>query len=359
MSTVWERVSEKFDATTVALSYRPDLDGLRAISCLLVFFFHLKHSESWHGMFPWLDFLQGWIGVYVFFVLSGYLITSLLIAEEGKRGKIKFGSFILRREFRIVPAYYATIAAYAILCLTPLAHQFKNSYLAGVWYWISYNGDVASRMPSVGTLFGHSWSLAIEQRFYLVWPFLLFAITRSWSKRLIIFPIVVIGVLYSPIYDSPSYLALLMGSGIAVAHGYGLGGRLLCKTPMLVSVALTIACFALVYRSGGYLNEFSGAVALLMYHLTIKASGTRTALGFGPLAWLGRRSYSFYLLHVICLNAALRIFVNNRVGGALLDMSIGLVLTIIASAISYQFIEEPFRKFGRRLTREKPLVVIS
>ncbi|MGD0799026.1 MAG: acyltransferase [Acidobacteriaceae bacterium] len=334
------------------LQYRPDLDGLRAISCLLVFFYHVNLSKSWHGRFPWIALLQGWVGVYVFFVLSGFLITSLLIGEERKLGRIHFGRFLARREFRIVPAYYATVALYGVLCLTPIARQYSAQFRAGFWYWILYCGDIATQMKDVGTLFGHSWSLAIEQRFYFIWPIALFGFYRSRRFRVAIFVIAACAVHFLPWGNA--YLALVMGSAVAFLYADRLGASFLQKLPAAVPAAALLLWVAVLHWHPDLIVPFSLLAALLVYHLTVRQSMVSRFLAIPPLVWLGQRSYSFYLLHVICLNIALRLVDSSSVHGALAAIALGLALTTIASALSYRLIEEPFRRLGKRLADPKP-----
>jgi peptidoglycan/LPS O-acetylase OafA/YrhL len=341
-------------ADRAVLQYRPDLDGLRAVSCLLVFLFHLLGSKAWHGQLPWIEFLQGWIGVYIFFVLSGFLITSLLVGEERKRGQIRFGGFLIRRELRIVPAYYATIGLYGILCLTPLAGQYRSQYSAGFWYWIAYSGDIATTLPSVGSLFGHSWSLAVEQRFYLVWPFAFFAFSRSWGIRLVIFILAIAAVLFLPVGNVNSYLALLLGSAVALMHARGWGEQILRRTPMSISAGLMLLCIALLHWRPDVITPFCVVTAIFLFHLTVKESRLKRGLSSAPLVWLGQRSYSFYLLHVICLNATLRVIDATSLPGAAAAAIVGIVLTSGAAATSYHLIEEPFRRIGKRLAAPTP-----
>jgi peptidoglycan/LPS O-acetylase OafA/YrhL len=332
--------------------YRPDIDGLRAISCLLVFFYHVGGSKSWHGLFPWIAYLQGWSGVYVFFVLSGFLITSLLIGEERKLGRVHFARFFARREFRIVPAYYATIAIYGILCYTPLAHQYLSQYRAGFWYWVLYCGDVATGAKQVGSLFGHSWSLAIEQRFYFVWPIAIFALSRAWQVRAAIFALAIAGVYYLPFGNG--YLSLIVGSVLAFVNAGGLGKELLRKVPAAFTAGACFAWIAVLHWHPNLSVPFSILVAAFVYHLTVKESWVKRLLGISPLVWLGQRSYSFYLLHIICLNIVLRVIDCTRVLGAIAAILAGIALTSTAAAISYQLIEEPFRRYGKKLLDTKP-----
>jgi peptidoglycan/LPS O-acetylase OafA/YrhL len=205
-------------------------------------------------------------------------------------------------------------------------------------------------MPAVGTLLGHSWSLAVEQRFYLLWPFLLFAVFRSWNKRLIVYGVALVGVLLLPTDIMNCYLALLLGSGVAILRGYRLGLAILRKTPIAYSAGLVAAAFALTLYRWAFLSVFCDATAVLLYHLSAGESLLKRCLGLKPLAWLGQRSYSFYLLHVICINAALRAFPAKQLAGALVSIAVALLLTVALSALSFNLIEEPFRKLGKHLT---------
>jgi peptidoglycan/LPS O-acetylase OafA/YrhL len=304
-------------------------------------------------LFPWIDLLQGWIGVYIFFVLSGFLITSLLIGEEERLGRIHFGSFLIRREFRIAPAYYITVAIYALLCITPLAHQYASQYRAGFWYWMFYNGDVASTMPAVGTLLGHSWSLAVEQRFYLVWPILLFAFSRAWQIRLGIFVAAFAAIRFLPISDVNAYMALIVGSATAFLQNNGRAAAFLRRTSMAITGGLTALWVVVLHWHPEMTTPFSCLVALFIYHLTVKESRLKRLLGTAPLVWLGQRSYSFYLLHVICLNAALHMVDSAHTTGAIGAIAIGVLLTAAAASVSYFLIEEPFRRMGKYLTESR------
>jgi peptidoglycan/LPS O-acetylase OafA/YrhL len=339
-------------ADKAILQYRPELDGLRAISCLLVFFYHVHESKSWHGHFAWFGLLEGWCGVYVFFVLSGFLITSLLLGEERKYGRIHFLRFLARREFRIVPAYYATIALYGLLCLTPIARQYGAQYRAGFWYWILYSGDIAGRLTTVGTLFGHSWSLAVEQRFYFIWPFALFALSRAGWFRAAVFLAATVVVCFLPLGDA--YLALIFGSAVAFLHSEGIGESTLRRLPIAFT-AIPCVLWVAVFHWHRYLTEpFSLLVAFFLYHLTVKQTPLKRWLGAAPLAWLGQRSYSFYLLHVICLNIVMHLFNSATILGAIAVVAAGIAVTTIAAAISYRVIEEPFRRYGKKLLDTKP-----
>ena len=142
-----------------ARKYFAPLDGLRAVSILLVITAHTTD--------PLFYRLHGAVGVTIFFVISGYLITTLLLREEERRGRARIKAFYIRRAFRILPLYYVTLIGYIVLI--GILHLQAGS--ASLWHslpwYATYQNDLA---PQGGGIFGQSWSLAIEEKYYLLWP---------------------------------------------------------------------------------------------------------------------------------------------------------------------------------------------
>jgi peptidoglycan/LPS O-acetylase OafA/YrhL len=148
------------------------LDGLRALAVILVMRNHIDlHGAVW-------ELVDGSRGVPIFFVLSGYLITTLALREERRRGSVDLGAFYWRRSMRIFPAYYAVLALYCVIVFANLGGQApKRDALAAVLpYYLTYMNEYA---PDVGAPFGQSWTLGIEEKFYLVWPAVAFALLRA------------------------------------------------------------------------------------------------------------------------------------------------------------------------------------
>lgn len=155
------------------MPYVPALDGIRAIAVLLVVFFHAQ-TPGFHA---------GYLGVDVFFVLSGFLITSLLLGELASTGGIHLRRFYFRRLARLMPPLIGLIALY--LVLAPLvwpehAHHIRDAFIAG--FYLSDYSVVADVHP---VMLKHSWSLSIEQHYYLLWPLLLLLIVRFRPKEII------------------------------------------------------------------------------------------------------------------------------------------------------------------------------
>jgi peptidoglycan/LPS O-acetylase OafA/YrhL len=171
------------------LRYLPGLDGLRAISVLAVMVFHHDliggHEVGWAP--------GGFLGVEVFFVVSGYLITSLLLAERRRTGRVSLGRFWLRRARRLLPALFALLAViilYALLFLPDSINTLKSNTLAALtytsnWWLIISHQSYASEAGRPGLL-KHLWSLAIEEQFYLLWPpLLMFGLAKLGRRRML------------------------------------------------------------------------------------------------------------------------------------------------------------------------------
>ncbi len=164
-------------ATSVPKSSRlPSLDGWRALSILLVLGAHCKVTPgfpgSWDGLFRWL--FDGALGVRFFFVISGFLITWLLLIERTRAGKVSLGNFYVRRALRILPVYYAFRLALAALQAFTKYHLSKEGWIVSLTFSTNF---FANSWTS-----GHLWSLAQEEQFYFIWPgiFAVFSVAGRW-----------------------------------------------------------------------------------------------------------------------------------------------------------------------------------
>jgi peptidoglycan/LPS O-acetylase OafA/YrhL len=184
----------------------PALDGLRAIAAVLVLVHHFG-GPRW-------AILSGWIGVYLFFVLSGFLITTLALREEQAHGRLSFRSFYIRRVFRIMPVYFL------LLGITVLVYHLLGQYddlemASALPYYLTFNGEFAG----LGHGYDLSWTLGIEEKFYLLWPLLAFAIPRIPTvARVLIATLASVCIQISPL-PGPSvpYLVIMFGCLLAIA----------------------------------------------------------------------------------------------------------------------------------------------
>jgi peptidoglycan/LPS O-acetylase OafA/YrhL len=351
------------------------LDGVRALAVFAVVTYHLGTT----GGDPHV-LRGGFLGVDVFFVLSGYLITSLLIVERRRTGRISILRFYQRRARRLLPALFAlllVVGAIGSFWLTQQAAKLRGELVAALTYvtnwWLiaeksSYFGG--GDRPSPLT---HLWSLAVEEQFYLVWPLVLILLARVRVSRRAVLTVLVLAItasavaaalLYDPwadpsrVYYGTDTRALAPLTGALLAFSVrpwwhrpdlgrwsrrGLDSIGVCALMLLVVVAVLLGDNdPLLYR-GGF-----AVIALLAAALVAVAGHPATrlgrVLGSQPLRWLGERSYAIYLWHwPICVltRPGVDIPITGWANAAV------RVATVVALAeLSYRFVERPFRAAG-------------
>lgn len=347
--------------------YMPGLDGLRAIAVLAVIAYHLN--------LQWVP--GGLLGVTMFFVLSGYLITDILLKQLHPSKKLDLKTFFIRRARRLLPAMFLMIAVVSLWLLisdTGRLLSLKGDigsallYISN-WYLIFHE---VSYFESFGPAspFGHLWSLAVEEQFYLLWPLVLLAVIRFSPKRgkLALWTLAAAAVsagtmilLYQPGVD-PSRVyygtdtrafALLIGAALAIVWpSWKLSSTLSARSRMLMDAVGTFGFVIILvminqtneydsflYRGGMVL--FSLATAVVVAALAHPASKFANVIGSKVLAWIGVRSYGIYLYHypIIVLTTP------TAESGELHPVRaiIQVILTFVLAELSWRFIEEPIR----------------
>ena len=352
------------------IAYRPGLDGLRAIAVAAVFLYHAR--------IDWLP--GGFLGVDLFFVLSGYLITSLLLVEWEARNRIDLRRFWLRRARRLLPALVvvvlASLALAAIFARQDLAHT-RSDAVSSLLYYTNWHEIVANHsyfnLMGNPSLLQHTWSLAIEEQFYIVWPLLLVpCLVLVGRKRL---PMLVIAgiaasaalmwILYNPnadpsrVYYGTDTRAFLLLMGILLALVWPWIERLRQAVPLLELLGVsalvgTVLLFLRMQEFNPTLFRGGDLAAAFCFTVLVAAvahpkTGIGEALGVAPLRWVGERSYGIYLWHwpIIVLVAG----VNARPSVGIVVGEAALVLAV--AALSYKFVEQPIRTgtLQRRLAR--------
>jgi peptidoglycan/LPS O-acetylase OafA/YrhL len=316
----------------------PSLDGLRAISISLVI---LSHLVKWKHISLEVLGSYGALGVFIFFVLSGYLITSILLREYERSSAINLAQFYLRRAFRIFPAAFVFLAVVTVLYW----HQMKWFHIAAAVFYVA-NRDITRPW-----IFGHLWSLSIEEQFYLLWPFAL----RRWYRHRM--AIVLCAFLITPVFQTGLY-ALRIHNGLAaslpVFSSQLAVGCLLAilaaripKIPRWLAAAM-LAAFLLIPwfpainpgRTLFMLFVLGPIVHVCAAGLVLHVIQTPyRALNWLPIVWLGRISYSLYLWQeLFCSNAALH-------GGYILA-----VPAIACACLSYYLVEQPMLRLRDTVT---------
>ena len=347
----------------MSLAYRSDIDGLRAVAVLLVMGFH-----AFPEVFP-----GGFIGVDVFFVISGYLITSILV-KETDAGRIDLAGFYARRVLRIFPALILVLAA----CLwagwhTLLADEYKQlgKHIAAgaafvsnfsLWFEAGYFDRVSEAKPLL-----HLWSLGIEEQFYIVWPVLLWGLARSrwrWVFAIAIasFLLACVLVFYAPTqtFFSPLTRAweLLAGALLAI-HSASFSNRL--NASKLSSLAMLTLLFASFWLNSQL--PFPGLFALLpVLSAVVLIGGNRDSwvhqrVLMNPwLVRVGLISYPLYLWHWPLLSFAFII----EGGQPSLAMRCALVaLAFLLATVTYVLIEKPFKRLPSKLAISLLLISMS
>ncbi|MFK4115541.1 acyltransferase family protein [Microbacterium sp. NPDC006705] len=350
-------------AGVASKNFRPEIQALRALAVAIVVLNHL-----WPGRLP-----GGFIGVDVFFVISGYLITAHLMREAGRSGKVRLGAFWARRARRLLPAsmLVLVVCAVAVVTIVPMAQwelalgQIAAAAIYGVnWLLMAQATDyfTSANSPSPVT---HFWSLSVEEQFYLVWPLLIvtaFLLARGSRRRGAMLTSVILGGVFvaSLVYSiaiSGSQPSVAYFSTLTRAWEFAAGGLLAlalakAQLPARASVwASWLGWSGLALSTVIILPEtvFPGWIALVPVVSTLLVIAARSgtggpnlndASGFAPVQFIGDISYSLYLWHwpLIILTP----FVLGRELGDLSRIAV-LVLSVVLAWASKRWIEDPVR----------------
>jgi len=329
------------------------LDGLRAISIIAVIWHHTAPAGV-HAILAGL----GAQGVQLFFAISGFLITSLLLRERERNGKIDLRAFYLRRSLRIFPLYYGTLLLYIGLVFLLERHTaVGQAFFQNLIYFATYTSNLFVALDG-RVIFYFAWSLAAEEQFYLVWPPLLL-IAGSAGRASVILAIVIIACIASQLLGQHSLdviqLPIVLGALLAI----GLNNetvftslyRILGQTwsAPLIFIALLLSLIS---------NALPGFVSSILFAAVVGACVIQTQhplapiLSFKPLAYLGAISYGMYMLHMLCKNFVSKLFKTFQIGdpGIAVFLLTMLITTILAS-ISYRYYESWFLRLKTRFER--------
>lgn len=323
------------------------LDGMRAVSILLVLTIHSHVKE----LYP----LHGGTGVMVFFVISGFLITTLLLREEAKHGSINLGAFYVRRAFRILPLYYVALGLTTLGVVLGLGEN-PGDYGRRLIYFLTYMNEFA---PS-GT-FAHGWSLAIEEKYYLIWPALAFLIPwtvkhRGWVGGGVLAAASLLGLFLPGSYVG-MYAPILAGCVLAITMNNSRGFKFasVMSKPTLGLLALGLVVLSIAFARQdlySHVQVWVGlAVALAFPVLLI---GPRWIGGWLESRWLmrvGTRAYAIYLFHPL-VGSALDVVIP--VDRGLVFQIVHIILVAVASFVLAEllsrFFEEPLIRIGKRIS---------
>ena len=349
--------------------YITGLDGIRAIAVIMVLAYHLKLAL----------FKSGFLGVTVFFVLSGYLITGILISEVEEEGTIDLKNFWLRRIRRLVPAvmsmavviiFVSTVVNRVIF--TKGCKDFLASVLGFNNWWQIFNKVSYFEAAGVPSPFTHCWSLAIETQFYLIYPLILLGIYKLAKSRgegrakrgllfagvtllLALISVILMIVLFDPQQDASRVyygtdtraFSLLFGALLAILWEYRMVPRRLSASVNMVLGSVSFAVLLVMtiaingssnfwYRGG----QFVGTIltVLVIYTVSGRKTWLSRFLSHPVLKWIGDRSYSIYLWHYPII-----LLISKGIKASWWITLIELVLSVALAELSYRFIETPIR----------------
>lgn len=367
----------------------PSLEALRFFAFLKVFFFHVPIQLDW----PVLHYLKrgGGIGVDFFFVLSGFLITYLLVADKQARGQVAVRSFLIRRSLRIWPLFYAGVLL-AFLLPDALADRWGFHMVGGGYvpdwrfsftFLENYKMLLMDNMPRTTPL-SVFWSLCIEEHFYLVWVLVIFLVSRQHIRPflLLCLPLACGFRLLEPLVfphntvmetnDLLTHLDVfavggLLGHWVATdyagfsarVNGLPLGGRYGLIGAVLLAVVFQAE--VLPYVPGSWFNVVRPSLVAALFALLIAQFlplHSAIRLTNPVLAYLGRISYGLYVFHIIVIHVAFQYCLNHHllldtVGKTLLFVGGTFVVTVAVSVLSFHFFEQPFLRLRDRLTRPR------
>ena len=349
--------------------YITGLDGIRAIAVIMVLAYHLKLAL----------FKSGFLGVTVFFVLSGYLITGILISEVEEEGTIDLKNFWLRRIRRLVPAVMSM--AVVIIFVSAVVNRviftkgckdFLASVLGFNNWWQIFNKVSYFEAAGVPSPFTHCWSLAIETQFYLIYPLFLLGIYKLAKSRgegrakrgllfagvtllLALISVILMIVLFDPQQDASRVyygtdtraFSLLFGALLAILWEYRMVPRRLSASVNMVLGSVSFAVLLVMtiaingssnfwYRGG----QFFGTIltVLMVYAVSGRKTWLSRFLSNPVLKWIGDRSYSIYLWHYPII-----LLISKGIKASWWITLIELVLSVVLAELSYRFIETPIR----------------
>ena len=344
----------------------PSLDGLRAVAVITVTLAHVLSAPgspfpaSWH-----IASRLGAVGVNVFFVISGFLITHLLLNELRKHGRVSLGGFYLRRSLRIIPAYLFLIAFGFVLTRADFLYIRDDAWIPLITYTFNLSPIWLAAAPA----FGHCWSLCVEEHFYLLWPIALVILGRRLAPIFLFAAVVVapavrfllVRIPNSPDADyfTPTRLdTFAIGCLLAyVAHGprAWIAVRLVRGRGSLVAISAIFMVLVSVYylsRSGVYVHGPKAMIdgmaicALLVAVTADPRCRVARVLNSRPLVAIGVLSYSLYLAQPFA-------FPQSHTPGWPLSWWWNVPLVVAYALVSYFLVEKPFLRLKDRLSRVK------
>ncbi|HEX5686495.1 MAG TPA: acyltransferase [Ideonella sp.] len=353
----------------LAVSHIPGLDGVRALAVMAVVWHHSHPGVAWLPASA-----NGFLGVDLFFALSGLLITTLLLREQAMHGQISLTNFYARRALRIFPLYYALLALLTLYFVWAPESPQRGAFLAALPFHASY----LSNWIQPDSLMAISWSLSTEEQFYLVWPPLL-VLLGTWALPwLLAFLLLNQAVNFGWLdgwlrsmgmpYESldilqatftPIVLGVLLAFALQNDRAHAWLRRLLTPRSLWVLVLAGVVLLNWPGSLRGWprlglhlvITLLLGALVMNPGHVLVRS------LQWRPLAYVGTVSYGIYLLHKPALDVARRLLHMLAIDSPLGLFGLGLLLSVGVAAISYRYFESPLLRLKNAFRAPRPKTV--
>ena len=345
--------------------YYKGLNGLRAISVFLVIAMHLQSYDffkEYHLIRFW-PFLGGNAGVNLFFCISGFLITEILIRQK-LANKLSLKVFIIRRTLRIFPLYYFFLAIVLLLTLLHVITVSKVTLLASAFYFSNF-----LPVTHISTVLGHTWSLAVEEHFYLLWPIIFIKCTIKAIGKIILLGVALCILAYFIIicfgsgtlfrlyqFTIPAILPILFGSYLAYFKNFSYKKfeKMFSGFSFIIPVIAFLIIVLFPSINSIFFPLFNSVVYFFMIGYLVQYQNSRVTnfLEYPALAYIGKISYGLYIWQGFFIGSGSHIDIVIF-GCTISKFPINLCLTFIFSVLSYHFFEQKFLKLKDRYFNNK------
>lgn len=337
------------------------LDGLRCISIIAVIWHHTA-SKSYTISIAH----QGAQGVTLFFCISGFLITTLLLRELDTKGNIDLNKFYIRRSLRIFPLYYTVILIYCFLTYIIEGNtKYGIDFFNNLKYFISYTSNWFVDLTNDRVIFFFAWSLATEEQFYLVWPSIEKFFT-GWRSALCALFFIFLSQIFKLGFISTTFtysffpnviissISVSICMGVILAHllhnkhTFNIVNKVLGRD-LSSAIAFILSIIILSYID--YFLLLGDLIIAITFTLLVGSCVIREdnslskLLTFKPITYIGTISYGVYLLHMLAANAAKKLFFTLTQTSPLMYFALTLLIVVLSSSISYHYYESFFIKF--------------